>query len=93
MTSQKVHILVWSQDLASCQSIYKSEKRMDMALAGVAHWIERGLQTKESPVRFPVRAHARVAGQVLSGGHVRGNHTLMFLSLSFSLPFLLSKNK
>ena len=27
----------------------------------------------------------------LVGGHVRGNHTLMFLSLSFSLP--LSKNK
>ena len=27
------------------------------------------------------------------GGCVRGNHTLMFLSLSFSLPFPLSKNK
>ena len=35
----------------------------------------------------PVRAHA---GQVSGGGHTRGNHTLMFLSLSFSLPYTLS---
>ena len=46
-----------------------------------------------SPVQFPVRAHACVAGQVPSGGHMRGNHTLMFLSLSFSFPSPLSKNK
>ena len=37
-------------------------------------------------------AHAWVAGQVPSRGYERGNHTLMFHSLSFSLP-LLSKNK
>ena len=43
--------------------------------------------------RFPVRAHAWVVGQVPSGGCVRGNHTLMFLFLSFSLPSPLSKNK
>ena len=36
------------------------------------------------PVRFPVRAHAWVAGQVPNRGHMRINHTLMFLSLSFS---------
>ena len=53
-----------------------------IALAGVAQWIEYGLQMKESLVRFPVGAHARVAGQVPSAGHVTGNHTLMFLSLS-----------
>ena len=64
-----------------------------LALAGVAQWIECGLWTKASPVLFPVRARAWVVGQVPSGGHVRGNHTLMFLSLSFSLPSLLSKNK
>ena len=52
-----------------------------------------GLQTKGSPVRFPVRAHAWVAGLVPSWGHMRGNHTLMFLSLSFSFPAPLSKNK
>ena len=39
-----------------------------------------------SLVRFPVRAHAWFAGQVPSRGHVRGNHTSMFLSL-FLPPF------
>ena len=41
----------------------------------------------------PVRAHAWVASQVPSRGRTRGNHTLMSLSLSFSLPSLLSKSK
>ena len=55
--------------------------------------LSTGLRTKGSLVQFPIRAHAWVAGQVPSGGHMRGNHTLMFLSLSFSLPSPLSKNK
>ena len=55
--------------------------------------LSTGLRTKGSPVRFPVRAHAWVVGQVPSRGYVRGNHTLMFVSLSFSLPSPLSKNK
>ena len=49
--------------------------------------LSTGLRTKGSPVRFPVRAHAWVSGQVPSRGPARGNHALMFLSLSFSLPF------
>ena len=60
----------------------------DEALAGVAQWMERRLRTKGSLVRFPVRAHSWVVDQVPSGGHERGNHTLMFLSLSFSFPSL-----
>ena len=64
----------------------KNSKKMRRALAGVAQWIEHGLQTKGLLVRFPVRAHAWVAGQVPSGGFVRGNHTLMFLYLYFSFP-------
>ena len=51
------------------------------------------LQTKGLLVQFLVRAHVWVAGQVPSGGweeHMRGNHTLMFLSIYFSpLPFSL----
>ena len=43
--------------------------------------LSEGLITKRSPVRFPVRAHAWVAGQVPSRGHMRGNHMLMFLCL------------
>ena len=51
------------------------------------------LRTKGSWVRFPVMAHSWIAGQVPSRGRVRGNHTLTFLSLSFSFPSPLSKNK
>ena len=65
----------------------------NIALAGVAQWIECRLQTKGSPVQFPVRAHAWVAGRVPNKGHMRGNCTLMFLFLSFSLSSPLSKNK
>ena len=45
-----------------------------------------GLRTKGWWFQFPVRARAWVSGQVPSRGHMRGNHTLMFLSLSFSFP-------
>ena len=54
--------------------------------------LSTGLQTKGLLVRFPVKALAWVAGQAPSRGHVRGNHTLMFLSC-FSLLSPLSKNK
>ena len=64
-------------------------KRESSALASVAQWIEHGPVNQRvtgQRVQFPVRAHAWVAGQVPSGGHMRSNHTLMFLSLSFSFP-------
>ena len=51
------------------------------------------LQTKGLPVQVPVRAQAWVVSQVPSRAQVRGNHTLMFLSLSLSLPSPRSKNK
>ena len=46
-----------------------------------------------SMFKFPVRACAWVAGQVPSRGRTRDNHTLMFLSLSPSLPLSLKINK
>ena len=55
--------------------------------------LSTGLQTKGFPVPFPGRAHAWVVGQIPSREHAKGNHTLMFNSLSFSLPSPLSKNK
>ena len=62
------------------------------ALAGVAQWIEHGLQTKGLLVRFPVRAHAWVAGPGPRWGpHERQPH--IDLSLSFSLSSPLSENK
>ena len=63
------------------------------APAGIAQWIECRLRTKGSLVGFPVRPHAWGVGQVPNWGCVRGNHTLMFLSPSFSLLPPLSKNK
>ena len=47
--------------------------------------VRAGLWTQRSLVPLPVRTHAWVVGQVPGGGRMRGNHTLMFLSLSFSL--------
>ena len=68
---------------------FKKEK----ALGGVAEWTEHWSATKGSPVRFLVRVRAWVASQVPSRGHTRGNHTLMFSSLSPSLPLSLNINK
>ena len=52
------------------------------ALAGVAQWIEHRLWNKGLPFRFPVRAHAWVAGQVPSTGRWRSNtHTDISLPL------------
>ena len=55
--------------------------------------LSTSLWNKGSPVWFRIRAHAWVVGQVPRRGCIRGNHTLIFLSLFFSLPFPLSKNK
>ena len=48
--------------------------------------LSASLQTRGLLVRFPVRAHVWVVGLVPNRGHMRGNHILMFLSLSSSLP-------
>ena len=78
-------------DKLDASNLYKIIKKM--ALAGMAQWIECCLQTKGSPVRFPVRAYAWVvAGSPVKGMHQR-NHTLMLFSLSFPLLPPLSKNK
>ena len=63
-----------------------------MVLAGVAQWIECQPMNQGSPVRFPVRPHAWVAGQAPSRGRARGNHTFMSPSLPPS-PFPFSKDK
>ena len=48
--------------------------------------LNTGLQTKGSLVWFPVRVQAWVVGQVPRRRSTRGNHTLMFLSLSLPSP-------
>ena len=64
-----------------------------MALAGVAQWIEYQPVNQRVAGSIPSHTHAWVAGQIPGGGHLNGNHTLVFLSLSVSLPSPLSKNK
>ena len=68
------------------------------ALAGVAQWTEHGSvdwvwACEQKRCRFDSQSHARVVGQVPSRRCTRGNHTLMFLSLSFSFPSTLSLKK
>ena len=62
---------------------------------GWCDFVDLVLACKPKGSRFnsQSRAHAWVAGQVPGWGHARGNHTLMFLSLSFSFPSPLYKNK
>ena len=64
------------------------------ALAGVAQWTELpACELKCCHFAFKVRALAWVPGQVPVSEYAIGNHTSMFLSLSFSLRTPLSKNK
>ena len=76
--------------------VFKEEQ--GLALADVAQWTE--CQPVNPKVRFPVRAHAWVAGQVPSWGRVRGSQSLYLLHIDVSLPLFLppfpsplSKNK
>ena len=75
-----------SEMLGVCTTT-NTHARTTLALVGGLSGLSAvGLGTKRLLVRFPVRAQAWVVGQVPSRGRVRGNHTLMFLSLSFSFP-------
>ena len=74
-----------------CSSVFPYEKRECSPWLVWLWGLSVGLPTKGSSVRFPVRAPAWVAGQIPSRGLAKSNHTLMFLSLSFSPPFPLSK--
>ena len=67
--------------------LYLVSSSINVSIFGLGWWLSESnasLWTKGSLVRFPVREHAWVMGQVPGREHVRGNHTLMFLSLSFS---------
>ena len=75
------------------KSIFSLDESIGKAWLAWLSGLSVGLRTKGLLVQFPVGAHAWAAGQISSVGRVRGNHTLMFLSLSLSLPSPLSKNK
>ena len=67
-------------------SSFESSKISHAALAGVAQCIEHWPVNQRVAGSIPsLGTHTWVVGQVPSRGHVRGNHTLIFLSLSLSL--------
>ena len=70
-----------------CSSYIKKKMKKQLWLVWLSG-LSMGLWTKGPPTGFPVRAHAWVVGQVSSRGQLRGNNTLMFLSLSFPSPAL-----
>ena len=48
-------------------SVSKDKKKLEPWLVWL-NGLSTGLQTKKSPIRFPIRAHALVAGQIPVGG-------------------------
>ena len=89
----KKHRKMFSNQEAQMMGIFVKWKRRQEPWLVWLSGLSAGLWTKGSPVQLPLRAHAWVMDQLPRKGHTRGNHTLLFLSLSFSLPSPLSKNK
>ena len=67
----------------------KGNKSVNLALAGVAQWIECWPVNQRVASLIPSQGTCLDCGQLPSRGHARSNHTLMFLTL----PSPLSKNK
>ena len=68
--------------------------KIKLALAGVAQWIECQPMNQRVPGSIPSQGTCLGCGPGPQwGGYVRGNHTLMFLSLSSSLALSLKINK
>ena len=66
-----------------CEIVFNN--KYSWALAGVAQWIECQPVNQRVASSIPSQVTSLIAGQIPSGGCSRDNHTLMFLSLSFSL--------
>ena len=69
-------------------------KKLHSALASVAQWIEHWPMNQRVTGLIPSQGTCLGYGPGPQWGvQWRDNHTLMFLSLFFSLPSILSKNK
>ena len=88
-----VNIQLSERRRESAKKLFPLQNYLDPPWLVQLSGLNAGLQTKGSLVWFPVRACVWVVGRVPSRGCGRGNHTLIFLFLSFSLLFPLSKNK
>ena len=87
LNTRPVILLGFCQLFCTSKTIKKYNKKIWEPWLVYLSGLSMSLQTKGSLVQFPVRAHAWVVGQVPSWGRMRGNHTLMFLSLSLPFPF------
>ena len=63
--------------------IWQALKTDSEALAGVAQWMNAGLQTKVLLVQFPVRAYAWAVGHDPHGGGAEGQ---LHIDVSLFLP-------
>ena len=77
----------------NCRPDYTGFKKSWSPPAGIAQWVEHGPMNQRVTSLIPSQGTCLGCSQVPSRGHARGNHTLTFLFLSFSLPSPLSKNK
>ena len=68
-------------------SVLEFKRSHSLVLAGVAQWIDHRTANQRVTGSVPSQ------GTCLGCGRVRGNHTLMFFSLSFFFPSPLSKNR
>ena len=94
-TNKKGSAIVWS--LYDCECLCYSSyitvaKKWSPTLIGVAQLVGHSSAKCKATGKVPWLTHACVAGQVPGWGHARGSPSV-FLSLSFSLPSPLSKNK
>ena len=63
----------------------------DLALAGVAQWVEPGPENRRIAGSIPGRAHAWVAGWVPSRGRLRGSQHIDVPSFSLLLSLKINK--
>ena len=68
-------------------------KNLYFALVGAAQWTECRPANQRVTGLIPSQGTCLGCGPGPQWGRARGNHTVMFLSLSFSLFSLFSKNK
>ena len=80
---------MWERNDLIVKNIILAFKRRKCVLTGVAQWIECWPAKPKDSGLIPSQGTC----QIPSWGHVRGDHTLMFLYLSFSLLSLLFQDK
>ena len=89
-TIQSIVAILWQYCTVLINGALQYFQNQEVALAGVAQWMECWPANQSVPGLIPGLGHmpGLRAGYPMRG-HTRGNHTLMFLSLSSSLPSFL----